>query len=321
MLGGKKMKEALLILIILATALIAGCEQQNTSTGAFIGGTKGLDMSFTENEPPEKVLDNNEETFTISVTLKNEGESTVDAGKVIGTLAGIDSTAFGMAQLTATNQNEIMGKEKYESDITNNGGTEVLSFGDAKYQSSLVGDFVTSVRANICYAYETKAIFNSCLKRSTIQRESDNDMCKIEALKSVENSGAPLQITNVRETVNSNNGVKITFNIEKVGDGKIYVEDAFSTATGCFDKHDFDDKKDRVTVIVQSQTSNIPIVCRSLGNGNQGVIRLSDDRGTVICDINTGSLQETAFESPINIKVRYTYMDSVEKEFTVKKSN
>lgn len=315
------MKRSLLALMIMAIMVLSGCQDnsQGTTTAAFIGGTKGLDLKFTENQPPEKVMDNAQDTFGIAITMKNEGESTIDTGKVIGTLSGIDATAFSLKSISAQSQNSISAKEKQGSD-TIDGGTEILEFGDVTYTPKVTGDFQTTLIADVCYDYETQAVFSLCLKKNTVQKESNKEACKIEALKTEENSGAPVQIGNVRESAAGNNKIKFTFDIEKIGDGKVYKQDTFSVGSGCVENKDTDEGKNKVMVTIEPQ-SDLVVSCSRLNGGSQGQTQLyENNKGTLVCEIDTSNLQDTAYSSQMTIKVKYTYKDSIQQDIVVKKS-
>ncbi len=295
--------------MVFAVVMMAGCTEETSPT-------EGLSIKFTENQPPAKVMDNAQETFGISVTMKNEGEARIPRGKVIGTLSGIDANAFGLMTYTAVSEHDIRGKEKQNGEVIE-GDTETIDFGDASYTPKLTVDFQTSVKADVCYNYESYAVFSICLKRNTVQKESDKDICKIEETKSVQNSGAPLQISNMKETGGGNSEVKFTFNIDRIGGGTVYAVDTFNAQTGCTEN---DNGKNTVTVIVEPQSPDVIVSCTRLNGGNQGSIKLYDGKGTVVCEINTQNLQETAFESPVNIIVKYMYKDSVKKDIVVRKS-
>ncbi len=313
----KKILFALMILIIIA---LSGCQDntQGPTTKAFIGGTKGLDIKFTENQPPAKVMDDGQDTFGIAITLKNEGEAAIDAGKVIGTLSGIDANSFNIRSITAQTTNNIGAKEKQGSDAID-GGTEILEFGDATYTPKLTGDFQATIIADVCYDYQTKAVFSLCLKKNTVQKESNKEACKIEESKSVENSGAPIQINNIRESAAGNNKVKFTFDIEKVGSGDIYNQGKFTMDTGCrVDTRDTD--KGKIMVLLSPQ-SDLVVSCSRLNGGSQGQTKIQDNNKQIVtCEIDTSNLQDTAYSSQMTIKVDYTYKDSIEQDIVVKKS-
>lgn len=315
-----KINKTIMTIILALSLILSGCDNGDgtTATSAFIGGTRGLDMKFTESQPPEKVMDDHQDTFGIAITLENVGEATILKDKVIGTLSGIDANAFGLATITATNQNEIGGKEKQNGE-TISGSTEIIDFGDASYGPKLTGDFETTIKADICYDYETQAVFSVCLKKNTVQKESSKETCKVEESKHVENSGAPVQISNVRESAAGNSKIKFSFDIYGDNVGKIYKQDTITAATGCVENTVTDEGKNKIGVVVDSQPGII-VSCSRLNGGSQGQVQMYDGKSTVVCEVDTSNLQDTAYNSQMTLKVKYTYKDSVEKQLVVKKS-
>ncbi len=293
----------------------AGCPkkgaEEEIGLGVFAGGVEGLDISFVENEPPASVLDNNEDPFYITVELKNKGEYTIPKEKIIATLSGISAELFGLSTLNAKMDYELEGKMKTDTEVLE-GLTDQLSFEQAAWKSDLDVDFPTSIWVDVCYQYQTRGSSRLCLKQKPAERGTD-DLCNINnAEVKIDNSGAPLQIKNVKQVASGANEIKVTFSIENKGEGEVYPPDAFTSAC----------KKDtsilgKVKVEV-SVESGIPIQCGRLDNRDSGLVKLSGKETTIVCSVDTYRVQSSAFEEPFNIKVTYFYKQGIGKDLTVK---
>lgn len=291
---------------------VAGCPktgEEGTTEGVFAGGTNGLNIAFVENEPPAEVF--NKEPFYISLELTNEGEYAIPANKVIATLAGLNAEAFGLKSLSRTLNIGLEGKQKTGVGIIE-GLTETLSFDELKHKYELSTDFTTNVFVDVCYQYQTKGASKLCLKQKTNEINKD-DACSITNSNiNIDNSGAPVQIKNLKQVPSGSNLVKLTFTIENVGKGEIYPPDAFTslckTELGSLGK----------LKVEVSTKSGIPIKCGRLDNRDKGVIKLSGTSTTIVCDIDAYRVQSSAFEEPLDIKVTYFYKEGLGTKITVK---
>jgi len=288
-----------------------GCPDKKTTTelGAYIGGVDGLEISFVDEEPPNTVLDNKQDPFYITLLVENVGEYTIPKGKIIATLSGISKDAFGLKSLNIKSVSDIFGKTKIGSEIIE-GGLDQLQFDQANYKYDLTADFSTQLRADVCYGYKTNSLVTLCLKKNPIQRKQE-DICLVTNDNvNVENSGAPLSVRNVKSRAGSG-GVTVTFIVENKGTGEVYEPDTFKDS--CVLKSGVED---RVKVKVKSK-SDLNIKCGILNDGNSGVVKLIGRKRTVSCNIKTSSLQETAFEEPIDITLDYFYKEAIGKDLTV----
>lgn len=302
------------LVLILSLSGAQGCSTKETTEteelGAYVGGTSGLDISFVSEEPPETVLDNNQDLFYITLYLQNMGEYTVPAGKVIATLSGINKDAFGMKSLNTKSKSEILGKSKIGNDIVD-GGVDSLQFDQANYKYDLSADFSTQLRADVCYNYQTKSLIKLCLKKNPIQRKQ-NDICAVTNENvDMENSGAPLQLTGVKSR-GSSDSITLTFTVENQGAGETYESNTFTDS--CTVKPE---KQNNVNVKVKSESGKLTANCGVLNNNDQGIVRLVDGRKTISCNIKTSSLQDTAFEEPFEITLDYFYKEAIGKDLVV----
>ena len=306
-------KKYILFSLFVILLFIGGCKKATESKaaiGAYVGGDEGLDLSFVEDEPPERVLDADSEQFFITLLLKNDGEFDIDVGETRITLSGIEKNQFQIGSLTETNKNFINGLEKKREE-TLPGGQDEISY-TAKYKPDLNQDFTPTVTASACYAYGTRTLTKLCLRKD-IARRSREAECTVDEHKTIENSGAPIQVTSLNEMKGGSNKIRVIFNIENVGEGTVYEKGSFSSGSCSEDMS----KEDRLNVEIRP-VSSINFKCARLGGGASGVIKLNTEgKAVVTCEADTSRLQDTAFEDPLNINLDYVYKERISKALTV----
>ena len=305
-----------LILIVLLVLFVAACKKSpiSPSSKGFVGGDSGLDISFIKDEPPDIVLDNNQDEFDIAVRLVNAGEEDIDEGEIIATLNGIEKDAFSLSSLSAKNIDPLAGKKKLADRVIDGEEGEIL-FSNLKYKDKLSADFPVDLRADVCYEYGTRGVADLCLKKEASKRRT-NDICEINRESiDVDNSGATVKVTNFAQRSKGSDKVQITFDIEKKGGGDVFETGSFTDK--CFLDND---KINRVDVELHFSGTNIPISCSALDDGSKGTVKLLSGKKTIRCDIATGNLQDVAFRKPLTIKLDYVYKDSASKTFTIESS-
>lgn len=301
------MKKGLILMLIIAIILIVGCtgKKPTTTTGPFIGGTDGLSVKFAQGEPPTAVLDNKQEDFFITLLVKNNGEFTVPVNGLVSTLSGISQQAFNIQSMNKKNSFEIFGAKK-EVDTATGGAEESIEFGEANYQINIPADFSTTIRGDICYAYQTKAVANLCLKKNVLKKDID-DVCDVNIPNlNAANSGSPIQFTNARQTSVGTNKIKVTFKIMNSGDGAVYEPNAFSDTCGGKEEN-----KDKVKLTLTSPGGKFSVKCTQLGNSDSGTIKLVNKEKEISCTIDTTSLQEITFQDVLLFQADFMYREGV----------
>lgn len=307
-----------LALLLIVSVFFMGCQEKNEKVRKltnYIGGDDGLGIKFTKNAPPDTVLDEKQEDFDVSLDLENMGEYTMAPGEILATLSGIDREAFNLPSLNAKNAFQLERRIN-DRGVVREGGRNDLPFGLATFTQDLAADFTTDVIADVCYKYRTVAVAAVCLKRDTLQLKT-TDACLIDNDKvEFENSGAPIQVTNVETRKAGRNSVKVTFTVENKGDGEVYLSGTFTDSCS---GHEKDEAKLRV--IMDSPSPRINFRCDLFNGAAQGDVKLYDKTRQVSCTIDTGSLQETAYEALVNIQIDYVYRNAVVQEITIENTN
>ncbi len=312
------MKKRIIVILLGVLLIIAGCQGETVEESAtgktFVGGDKGLEISFVKDSPPNVISDNNKEEFDVSLLLKNVGEDTIEQREIIGTLYGINRESFSLPSLSVRNLFTLEGKEKIREKVIQ-GDEEELTFDNLKYKEDLGENFPVELRVDVCYEYETNALSHLCLKRNPTERKS-RDACDVtDENIDVENSGAPVKIRNLEQFGRSDQ-IKFDFEVAKVGSGEIYEPGTFRNSCS------FDEDKENKVEIEITSPARLNIKCSKLDDKNKGVVELIDGKSrTVTCSIDTRGLQEIAFKEIVKIKVRYVYKNSVSTSFVVEDSD
>ena len=293
-----------LLLLSLVILVIAGCQgtfqqPQNQDLGTFVGGTQALDIAFAEDQPPAAVLDDGQETFFITLLLRNVGEHTITAGGLIASLSGIVQSSFAIKNLNAKNTFDIYGAGK-DGNIITPGAEDLLEFGGSSFQTDLPGDTEFTLRADVCYNYQTQAVSKLCLKQNVLARTID-DVCIVnDANLAVENSGSSVHVTAARQNTIGSNKVKLTFTIKNLGVGAVFEPNTFTNT--CVGK---EDERDKLNVNVYNPENNFKIECGQFGGSNQGTVKLINNEKIITCTVDTTNLQEFTFQDLVIFELNY----------------
>ena len=301
-------KLGFLALLLIGALFITGCQQKVTEPkmeGPYIGGVTGLEFAFQENEPPQAVLDDSQEQFYFTLVVRNLGEYTVEVGKAIASLSGVDANAFGMNSLDTKNEVEITGTSP-DNGFVISGAEELLEFEEASYINDVATTFDVPIRADLCYGYHTEALTAPCLKKNVV-RESIGDVCATSNPElQLSNSGAPIQVTGMRQKAVGSNKVQLSFAVENVGQGLVYLPDSFTDSC-----RGNEDNKDMVKVTLRNPQENFVVECTALGKSNTGNIRLVNGRKELTCTINTENLQDVSYQDILFVDVDYMYREAI----------
>ena len=315
------MKKLLFIIFVTSLLILSACNSEKkgkTPQVGFIGGTSGLvsTMNIVSSKQNE-VLDNNGEPFQITVNLKNKGEHKINSNEILTTLTGVDLNTFQIAEPEGvlTNQDELE-KSRVEAGKLLPPAETTLSY-EANYKFDEPADKIQNIGVNICYKYETVGSADACLRRE-VTKPSSESQCKIEEIKKVGNSGAPVQITSLTQRPSGKNKLSLNLQIENLGKGRVYATNFLSKGK-CLDIDDIN-SKNKINIKIEFPEKNPPIQCGKLNNGNEGTITMYDNKATLSCSIDTTNIQETTFTKSLLTTLNYVYKDSVTGKITIRNS-
>lgn len=297
------MKKHFLVFLVISLFLVSG-QQGCEKPGEVTGVSDVVSIDFTDQRPPEEVLDNNLDPFYITLKLINNGDYTIPANKIIASITSLSKEAFKLGNLHAVFKPSLISKE---DELI---AEEEFDLSRASYQYDLTKDFVTNIDINICYPYQSKAIFNVCLKKKAIEREGANEICSVNNDLIVENQLAPIQIIDIKQKAVGLNKIRLTFTVKNIGSGEIYAPTAFKNK--CLENRL---EEDMVKLMIFSKS--IPVKCTALEN-NKGNVRLINGVKIISCDLNTKNVpQTTAFEEQFEVKAEYYNKYKLSKSLTV----
>ena len=312
------------LLLIGLLLFVVGCSTTSTTGGtAFIGGTQGLKTDFMPGNPPDAIFDGGQSQFSIVLRLENVGESLVDTGAGYVQINGLDPGTYGTSSFKQDISTAIEPAKKNFDGSTLNGGIITVEFGPLQYGPVITGNLQQTVWADICYKYTSTATAQLCIKKDPQLLLSDKKICEVEGEKSPQNSGAPIQVTSLKENFAGNGKIGLTYTITHVGSGDNFFDDR---ATVCNDVES-NNQRGVVHVVIKPVTlggSTVTPVCSGLseGNGNEGYLRLFKDNSgkeeyPLYCTLDASST-DSIFQVPIDATFTYMYLQHVEKSITIR---
>jgi len=313
-------KKKIFIVIVALALMLTACSKGNTPSGTFVGGHEGIVAKFTPGMPPAEVFDNSQMTFAIQTALENKGESDIPAGALFVEIKGISPTSFGknsQADFKKTNPSIIKGtKKNFAGDIIN-GDTAWITFDNLKYVIDLPGNQGFSIVADICYLYETRATAKICVNRDIIKNSDKEKICTLSGEKEVQNSGAPIAITSVKEDPIGGGKVQLNIVISHVGPGDGFFKKTEQTCDMAVDNQN----KYKVYVEVTPNIRGVTAHCNNLDEGsvNSGYITLIDGQPrTLTCILDLNPVGDSVFEELVNFKLSYRYLQHITTPLEVK---
>lgn len=316
-------KSIILFCMIIILVVAAGCEQdkdkQRAAGSKFVGGTDGLVISFAQGSLPDKVLDQ-DQPFGISVVLTNKGDHTIENGAdTTVKIMGIDPADFGVSagDLEQDSPGQIRGSQKDADGVVVQGETLSLDFpsnGQSfQHQKEIAGSVTYNVRADVCYKYITIANTKLCVLEDILgTRGSEKKLCKVNEEKTVDNSGAPVQISSFKESVSSANKVAFVLKIRHVGSGTAHEADS-----ECAEEFQ---QKNKIHVKIDTGIED-GLQCSGLqegiasGSTFEGDTQLLNGEREIRCTQTVND--PTDMEKLVTIELGYDYEQYIEKRLEV----
>ncbi|MBI5388843.1 hypothetical protein HZB01_00520 [Candidatus Woesearchaeota archaeon] len=330
----KGINTGLFLVLLLAFAILAGCvpgtgpgtgTDSPASTGpsginvVYQTGTQGLVMNFVENYPPQEIFDT--DIMNLVIKLENKGTFPLNGGSSAAPLAGtahIQLAGYDPSILVATRTMNVFpdldGKSLYnpEGDFT----TIDYTF-DVDLPPN-VEIYSPTLQATACYEYLTKATPTICIDPSLYTATTIRDkVCKVEDKMLSGGQGAPIGITKIEVNMLGRDDMRaqLKIHVKNEGGGKVYRAEKVGDCPDLL--YDIDDY-DRVELVTLSTSDGRSLLdtCKPLEDGRY--IRLYNGEGFVICKYTDIKRDTPAFETPINVEIRYGYTTSVSRKVTIK---
>ncbi|MFC1755446.1 hypothetical protein ACFL96_18995 [Thermoproteota archaeon] len=316
-------RKILVLLTILLLMFLVGCQgQEDTTTSAsqFVGGTKGLEISFVEGTPPPEVLDT-DQPFGVSIKLANEGEYDVEEPSTVQvTVTGFDPADFGVSgsAMTQASPEQLLGASKDAQGNLIQGTVVTMDFpsdgGSFSHQTEIAGSVTYNIRADVCYQYGSTANAKLCVLEDILGTTGKaGQLCTINEAKTVDKAGAPVQVQSFIESVSSASKVAFVIRVKHLGTGEV-----FEKASDC--DADFS-KKNKVHVKIDTGISD-GLTCSGLqnpsGSGSvfEGDATLLNGEREIRCTQTINSPQD--FEKLVRVDISYDYKSDITKPLDVK---
>jgi hypothetical protein len=307
------MKSSLIFAVMFSAVVFAGgCIQldflgtRQQEATAFAGGTSGLTLAFQD--LPTTILTN--VAFDIKVIVENAGEFTIPQGAAVFTLNNAE--LFSITNSVQYNNLSDLDGVRLVRDTIIPGGRDLASWRNAIFKGVVLTEQqLVPIAVDACYPYMTTAVSRICVA-------ADSDVCEPSGIKTVENSGAPVQVSNLRQVAQqSGNNIELglLFDVTNNGNG-----DAFAATASC-PSPDATTNRDTITI-------------KSLKVGNKivsPVLQCDQNRNTDCCsepeltmfrgsgsDSCRVSVQGTGgFEEQLSIELEYKYKDRITAQIAV----
>jgi len=306
---------SLFITILLIT--LSGCEKVYTPERPTLEeiekGSEGLVLSFIDNAPPTKVIENS--LFDAGIRIENKGTSDIKKGYL---LLGYEKEYIG----------EIFWREKGANDriyFDINGRSLNMPTGDeqvylARLEAGNIGpqreQAQTLIYATACYDYSTKAHANLCIDTDIYNLKSIEKICSAADI-SFSDQGAPVAVTRIESNmmISKDEGVvkpQLKIHFSNVGDGTIIKKDRADAACSAQPLA----KDDVNTIRISAVISETKLSC------NPEILKLRDNMDYTICTHEQGISEDNpSYYAPITITAEYGYMETISRQVTLVKSN
>ncbi len=320
----------LIIILSLSLSGLCACSPPRgpvpVEIGGFVGGITGLGVTILDGAPPPIIQDAGLTPFSFVIALENAGESDVGPGTdnplVLARLAGVMHKNFGLTEEEAikTLDSRLASAKRNFDGTTLPGEINYISFEGLTYGPRVYESLALTIRAEVCYDYETLATTKICMKRDVLEAWEDVSICTLRGPKPVGNSGAPIHVTSVEETPVNNETVQINFVIEHLGNGLFFYRNELETLFDACVFSDLNPDIYKIEVFVEPiETDLYEVKCSRLDQqlpdgGAYGVVR--SYRGaplTVTCFLKrTRPINVRVYEDLVNIRLRYRYGEFIE---------
>lgn len=298
-------KFVVIIAVILLVLFLSGCKgftrkganaDESAINRQVYSGTQGLEIDFMQNLPPNEIYDSS--NLHIVAELRNRGTRDV-SGRLY--LTGLDTNIIRGID-TEKYFGPIEARDRYNIE----GGYEVLEFESSSIDLPRGTDVLpVDVSLVTCYDYETLANPLVCVDPNIENILNKDRACQVKSVSMSGGQGAPVGVTKV-DVESTGRKAIFSITVQNLGKGEVA-----ETSRYCPFNLQYDDLN---KVAYDVTLSGMPPEKCSPRNP----LRLSDGRGLITCTFNIPSQNRFAYETPLQIKLRYGYTDAVSKKVTIK---
>ena len=292
--------------------VVSGCKTDTPETsdeGPYIGGNKGLSLSFERSSPPSEFAE--DDSVSVLVNVLNEGEYEVTENVAQIQIFGLSPSEFqGLNFDYISIPTTLYAAEEGLYEV---GGEAIVDMGTVDYTGVISQQFNTrTINTRVCYPYQTRTSVEACITSGRIEDLGGEDICDYEDVKLSSGmvSSGPVQITSFGEKLAGINQVKFEIGFENKGEGEAYKVDSECG----MDLITAQQNKNKVHVKVLPEE----VSCRFYGGetGNEGdLVLIAGEEKILDCTMEVE--QETKYTQGVAVLVDYKYIDSVSKEIKI----
>ena len=345
-------RAALIFFVIISIIFSAGCKKKDKDEADFVRGPDGLVMSFIDNAPQDKyVISDVDEPISIAIDVWNKGTHP----RKYDDEEDMEAAYFNTGRISISGFDKkiiVMEKDyKYFSDgvylppaspLNPRGGLYTAEFnGKIKADNIIVDKYEPTILVTACYPYSTIATPTVCVDPQPFETRQEK-VCTIGS-QTLKPQGAPIAITKIDQEA-SRGKIRFKITIENVGKGDVIWEndvnqlsliidkcspagDTIGITTGRLDRKDFD--KVRLDEVKIGEVNLLDPngdgkfddnECAPFAEGTDNIIRLFDGSGFVVCTLDELEKgPESAYTTPIAIKLSYAYRSTISKPISIRK--
>ncbi len=307
------MDKKVVFFLLLGLFIVVGCKPDGGKNPEdFRTGSKGLVLSFLPNSPPSKFIGDSK--LDVAVQIKNEGTSSIENSKGLGGniyLSGYDANIIRFEK-NVDGINLLNGRSAYDPQ----GEIDVKEFPATVSLSPGVDTYKTTILATACYSYETVAIPMVCIDPDPYSTNTKQKACSTRDISLSSGQGAPVAVSKV-ELSPSAEKLRFNIHISNIGGGLVFDKDS----QNCNPYSEGLSTKERNIVTVEEvRIANINLLdfnaCKPLINRK---ITLINNQRSFLCelDIASSGLPNSAFTSPLVIRLKYGYTTSISKNIEI----
>lgn len=271
-------------------------------------GTQGLDMKFLEGLPAPRIYDAAE--IDILAELKNEGTSDLSGTNCYAHLSGFDDSI-----IIGIDQEKYCGSGLFgKSRVYPEGGLDTVEFKTDNIKlptgvDSLSQKFILTA----CYDYETLASPVVCIDPGQYKIRAIEEACTVRDVSLSGGQGAPVEVSKVGVDMLGEDMVGYRIHIKNVGQGTVLRRGVSLSGRGgnsCPYNLEYDDYH-IVDYDVQMSGGTLDTCVPEQA-------RIVNNQAQVFCKFRIRG--EQPYTTPLQIRLRYSYMDSVSKTVEIIKT-
>lgn len=308
----KKVSYAVLVMVLAVLMLGASCQSSRNQAESqvvspYYGGYDGLVAEFININQVSDTKSQNavweDESFPISVRLRNRGEYTIQPHDVKLWIEGIAPSDFSGIDFTKTNRDQIDKVSQYVPD----GGEEYIDFGNARYNNLEGTHYDATVFVKYEYPYETYINIPKVCYKENIR---DQTVCQVDSVKQAFATGGPIQVGTVTQ--------------KYIGKGKIMLEIPIKNVRSGYAKAHKNDGYRPEWDEVYFSMNDLDWECKSRGNPNTarithpGGIR-GNEEVLIVCT-NSNLPIGANYPKAVTLKIAYYYQDWIDATIRIKEN-